>query len=68
MTMHKAYMKNEQTARIYSRGLQVLFPDDFKWKNAGVDITNIDEDELSNQTQSWRVFVDESSTLECLLL
>ena len=63
MTMHKAYMKNEQTARIYSRGLQVLFPDDFKWKHVGVDISNVDENELSKQLQSWRAFVDESSTL-----
>ena len=63
LTMYKAYMKSEQTARIYSRGLQVLFPNDFKWEAAGVDISNLDEDELSKQMQSWRAFVDESTTL-----
>ena len=63
LTMYKAYMKNQQTAKIYSRGLQVLFPDDFKWENAGVDISDLNEDELSRQMQSWRAFVDDSSSL-----
>jgi len=63
LTMYKAYMKSEQTAKIYSRGLQVLFPNDFKWEAAGVDISNLDEDELSKQMQSWRAFVDESTVL-----
>ena len=63
LTMYKAYIKNQQTAKIYSRGLQVLFPDDFKWENAGVDISDLNEDELSRQIQSWRAFVDDSSSL-----
>ena len=38
MTMYKAYMKNVQTAKIYSRGLQVLFPSEFNWAEAGVTL------------------------------
>ena len=56
-------MKNVQTARIYSRGLQVLFPSDFNWRDAGVDTSHMDEDELSRQMLSWRAFVDDSTTL-----
>jgi len=63
LTMYKAYMKNVQTARIYSRGLQVLFPSDFSWNDAGVDTSHLDEDELTKQMLSWRAFVDESNTL-----
>ena len=63
LTMYKAYMKNVQTARIYSRGLQVLFPSDFSWNDAGVDTSHLDEDELTKQMLSWRAFVDESSAL-----
>ena len=63
LTMYKAYMKNVQTARIYSRGLQVLFPSDFNWRDAGVDTSHMDEDELSRQMLSWRAFVEESTTL-----
>ena len=63
LTMYKAYMKNVQTARIYSRGLQVLFPSDFNWRDAGVDTSHLDEDELSRQMLSWRAFVEESTTL-----
>ena len=63
LTMYKAYMKNTTTARIYSKGLSVLYPDDFNWKDAGVDTSNLDEDELSCQMQAWKAFVDESSSL-----
>ena len=63
LTMYEAYMKNVQTARIYSRGLQVLFPSEFSWKDAGVDTSNLDEVELSKQMLSWRAFVDESNPL-----
>ena len=55
--MYEADMKNVQTARIYSRGLQVLFPSEFNWNDAGVDTSNLDEDELSKQMFSWRAFV-----------
>ena len=46
-TMYKAYMKNKQTAWVYSKGLSVLYPQDFNWEEAGVDVSNIDEDALS---------------------
>ena len=63
LAMYKAYMKNTATARIYSKGLSVLYPDDFNRKDAGVDTSNLDEDELSCQMQAWKAFVDESSSL-----
>ena len=45
--MYKAFMKNQQTAWVYSKGLSVLYPEDFNWEEAGVDFSNIDENELS---------------------
>ena len=62
-TMYKAYMKNTKTACVYSKGLSVLYPDDFNWEQAGVDTSKLDEDELSFQMQSWKAFVDESNPL-----
>ena len=62
-TMYKAYMKNTKTAWVYSKGLSVLYPDDFNWEQAGVDTSKLDEDELSFQMQSWKAFVDESIPL-----
>ena len=56
-------MKNAATAGFFCKGLSVLYPDDFNWKDAGVDTSNLDEDELSCQMQSWKAFVDESSSL-----
>ena len=47
--MYTAYLKNVQTARIYSRGLQVLFSSDFNWNDAGVHTSHLDEDELTKQ-------------------
>ena len=61
--MYKAYMKNTKTAWVYSKGLSVLYPDDFNWEQAGVDTSKLDEDELSFQMQSWKAFVDESIPL-----
>ena len=58
-TMYKAFMNNKQTAWVYSKGLSVLYPEDFDWKEAGVDTSTMDEDELSFQMQSWRAFVNE---------
>ena len=62
-TMYKAFMKNKQTAWVYSKGLSVLYPEDFDWKEAGVDTSAMDEDELSFQMQSWRAFVDDNIPL-----
>ena len=61
--MYKAFMKNKQTAWVYSKGLSVLYPEDFNWKEAGVDTSAMDEDELSFQMQSWRAFVDDNIPL-----
>ena len=60
--MYRAYMKNVSTARTYSKGLSVLFPN-FDWKKAGVDTSQVSADELSLQMQSWRAFVDSSEAL-----
>jgi hypothetical protein len=60
--MYRAYMKNYSTAKIYSKGLSVLFPN-FDWSKAGVDVSQISADELSIQMQSWRAFVDVSDVL-----
>ena len=32
-TMYLAYMKNQKTAEMYSRGLKALFPKGFDWKD-----------------------------------
>ena len=56
-------MKNKQTAWVYSKGLSVLYPQDFNWEEAGLDVSTIDEDELSFQMQSWKAFVDEKLPL-----
>ena len=44
-----AYMKNKSTASIHSRGLKVLLPKGFNWKEAGVGDAKepINETELS---------------------
>ena len=60
--MYKAYVKNTSTGKIYSRALQVLFPN-FDWNKAGVDISDMDEDKLSFHMQSWKAFVDESTCI-----
>ena len=60
--MYRAYMKDYATAKIYSKGLSVLFPN-FDWSKAGVDVSQISADELSIQMQSWRAFVDVSDAL-----
>ena len=60
--MYRAYMKNHSTAKIYSKGLSVRFPN-FDWNKAGVDTSQISADELSLQMQSWRAFVNVSDVL-----
>ena len=58
-TMYLAYMKNKNTAAIYSRGLKVLLPKGFNWKDAGVGNSQepLNETELSEQMQAWKAFL-----------
>jgi len=58
-TMYLAYMKNQSTAAIYSKGLKVLLPKGFDWKDAGIGNTQqpINETELSAQMQAWKAFL-----------
>ena len=58
-TMYMAYMKNIQTARKYSRGLRVLFPN-FKWADVGVGTVDnpVEEDTLMKKMMSWKAFSD----------
>ena len=57
--MYLAYMKNQSTAAIYSKGLKVLLPKGFDWKDAGIGNTQepINETELSTQMQAWKAFL-----------
>lgn len=62
-TMCLAYMKNISTAKIYSKGIQHLFPTGFSWKEVGVDTNKIDEETLACQMQGWKAFVNEGPKL-----
>ena len=62
-TMCLAYMKNISTARIYSKGIQHLFPTGFSWKEVGIDTTSVDEDTLAFQMQGWKAFANEGPKL-----
>ena len=57
--MYLAYMKNQKTAEMYSRGLKALLPKGFDWKDAGLqsDKEPINELTLSTQMQQWKAFV-----------
>ena len=55
-TMYLAYMKNTATAKIYARGLNHLFPDQFNWKEAGIDTSAIEPEVLAAQMQHWKAF------------
>ena len=55
-TMYLAYMKNTSTASIYARGLNHLFPDQFNWKEIGIDTSVIEPEVLAAQMQQWRAF------------
>ena len=55
-TMYLAFMKNTSTARIYARGLNHLFPEQFNWKEAGVDTNIIEPEVLAAQMQTWKAF------------
>jgi len=58
-TMYLAYMKNQKTAEMYSRGLKALLPKGFDWKEAGIqsDQGQINELTLSTQMQQWKAFM-----------
>ena len=47
------------TVAIYSKGLKVLLPKGFDWKDAGIGNTQepINETELSTQMQAWKAFL-----------
>ena len=58
-TMYLAFMKNQKTAEMYSRGLKALLPKGFDWKEAGLETsqTPIDEVDLCVQMQQWKAFM-----------
>ena len=58
-TMYLAYMKNTSTAAVYSKGLKVLFPIDFYWRDAGIGNAQeqLDEKTLSEEMQAWKAFL-----------
>jgi len=55
-TMYLAYMKNKSTAAIYSKGLRVLCTSGFQWEDAGIDVQEVQPEQLSLQMQSWKAF------------
>ena len=65
--MYLAYMKDINTAKHYSKGLQVLFPSGFKWPEETLikvsgnkspqqssRIADVDENELIREIASWK--------------
>ena len=48
-TMYLAYMKNTSTAAVYSKGLKVLLPKGFNWKDAGIGNAQEQLDEKNPQ-------------------
>ena len=64
MTMYTAFMKNKGTAWNYAKGLRHLFPKNFDWRDAGVDVDGTDDlQELAKQMNSWKAFASDSSPL-----
>ena len=53
--MYLAYMNNVSTAKIYAKGLSVLFPK-LDWSSFGVDVATTDNVTLALQMQAWRAF------------
>ena len=49
-------MKNISTAGIYARGLNHLFPDQFNWREVGIDTSAVDPEILAAQMQQWKAF------------
>ena len=58
-TMYLAYMKNMSTAAVYSKGLKVLLPKGFNWRDAGIGNAQeqLDEKTLSEEMQAWKAFL-----------
>ena len=59
-TMYLAYMKDNKTAEMYSRGLKALLPKGFDWRDAGVGTDQnhpMDELTLCAQMQGWKAFI-----------
>jgi hypothetical protein len=62
--MYTAFMKNKGTAWNYAKGLRHLFPKNFDWRDAGVDVDGTDDlQELAKQMNSWKAFASDSSPL-----
>ena len=75
-TMYLAYMKDINTAKHYSKGLQVLFPSGFKWPEETLikvsgnkspqqssRIADVDENELIREIASWKAFRNDGEGL-----
>ena len=57
-------MKNTSTAWNYAKGSRHLMPQNFDWKDAGVDVQGKDDtQDLAKQMLSWKAFSSESSFL-----
>jgi len=61
-TMYTAYMKDKRTAAKYSKGLRVLYPKGFDWKDA-LEEDPIDETQLTRQMMTWKAFSATGSVL-----
>ena len=55
-------MNNVSTAKIYAKGLSVLFPK-LDWSSFGVDVATTDNVTLALQMQAWRAFSSEGLPL-----
>ena len=61
-TMYTAYMKDKRTAAKYSKGLRVLYPKGFDWKDA-LEEDPTDEAQLTKQMLTWKAFSATGSVL-----
>ena len=61
-TMYTAYMKDKRTAARYSKGLRILYPKGFDWKDA-MEEDPTDEIELAKQMLTWKAFSVTGSVL-----
>ena len=64
LTMYTAYMKDKTTAWNYAKGLRHLFPKNFDWKDAGVDVQGKEDiQDLAKQMLSWKAFSSDGVAL-----
>ena len=57
-------MKDKSTAWNYAKGLRHLFPKNFDWRDAGVDIQGKEDiNDLARQMLSWKAFSSSSLPL-----